>query len=266
MKFLTAVHTDVGIRKKINQDSILVEAAATDYGQVLLGIICDGMGGLDKGEVASAILARAFSDWFHRVLPRLLYNGIEEKAVRHSWTDLILKQNQKIREYGRNRNVSLGTTAAVLLLAENVYFILNVGDSRVYYLKEKTEQITSDQTFVQRELDLGRMTCMEAKIHPKRNMLLQCVGASRVIKPNFYTDKYQSDSLFMICSDGFYRVVQPQEFYDRLKPELMMTEEKMRETAVYFTELNKLRGEEDNISVILIRAYQGEDKCLKSVL
>ena len=169
--------------------------------------------------------------------------------------DLILKQNQKIGEYGLSCNASLGTTAVALLLVENVYYIINVGDSRVYYLKEGMNQMTADQTFVQREMDLGRMTLEEAKIHPKRNILLQCVGASSVIGPDFYVGEYQPDSVFMMCSDGFRHIIQPQEFYDRLKPELMATEEKLKEAAVYFTELNKSRREEDNISVALIRAY-----------
>ena len=263
MNFLAAVHTDVGIRKNTNQDSVLLETAVTDYGQALLGVICDGMGGLAKGEVASAILVKAFSSWFHREFPRILYGGIEADAVRQSWTDLILEQNQRIREYGQNCNASLGTTAVALLLVEDVYYIINVGDSRVYYLKEGINQITGDQTFVQREMDLGRMTLEEAKLHPKRNMLLQCVGASSVIKPDFYVNKYQPDSLFMMCSDGFRHLIQPQEFYERLRPEFMATEEKMKEAAVYFTELNKSRREEDNISVTLIRAYQGENRCWK---
>ena len=233
MNFLTAVHTDVGTRKKTNQDSVLLETAATDYGQVLLGVICDGMGGLARGEVASAILAKAFSNWFHRVFPRLLYGGIKANAVRESWIDLLLEQNQKISEYGRNRNVSLGTTAVALLLVENVYYIINVGDSRVYYLKEGINQMTADQTFVQREMDLGRMTFEETKIHPKRNMLLQCVGASSVIEPDFCTGEYQPDSVFMMCSDGFRHVIQPQEFYDRLKPELMETETRLSDYIPY---------------------------------
>lgn len=255
MNFLTAVHTDVGIRKKTNQDSLLLETAATDYGQVLLGVVCDGMGGLAKGEVASAILVKAFSNWFHKEFPRLLYGGLEANVVRQSWTDLILEQNHKISDYGLGCNVSLGTTAAALLLVENVYYIINVGDSRVYYLKDKMTQMTADQTFVQREMDLGRMTLEEARIHPKRNVLLQCVGASGVIEPDFYVGEYQADSVFMMCSDGFRHVIEPGEFYDRLRPELMATEEKMKEAAVYFTELNKSRREEDNISVALIRAY-----------
>src|SRR5699024_10297292 len=124
MNFLTAVHTDVGIRKKTNQDSILLETAAIDYGQVLLGAVCDGMGGLAKGDVDSAILVKAFSNWCHRELPRLSYSGIEADAVRQSWTELILEQNQKLTEYGLNCNASLGTPAVALLLVENVYYII----------------------------------------------------------------------------------------------------------------------------------------------
>ena len=255
MNYLTAVHTDVGIRKRTNQDSVLIETAATDYGQVLLSVVCDGMGGLAKGEVASAILIKAFSNWFHREFPEILYKGMEANTLRSSWTNLILEQNQKINEYGLNCNVSLGTTVAALLLIDNIYYIINVGDSRVYYLKDGITQMTVDQTFVQREMDLGRMTLEEAKNHPKRNVLLQCIGASSVIEPDFYVGEFEKDSVFMMCSDGFRHVIYSEEFYERLKPELMVTEEKMKENAVYFTELNKSRREDDNISVALIRAY-----------
>ena len=151
--------------------------------------------------------------------------------------------------------MSLGTTLAALLLVDNIYYIINVGDSRVYYTKDGFHQMTLDQTYVQREMDLGRMTQEEAKTHPRRNVLLQCVGASSVIEPDFYVGEYQRDSLFMMCSDGFRHVITPEEFHEKMKPELMVTEEKMKETAVYFTELNKGRGEDDNISVVLIRAY-----------
>ena len=255
MNYLTAVHTDVGIRKKTNQDSVLIETAATDYGQVLLSVVCDGMGGLAKGEIASAILVKAFSNWFHREFPEILYKGMEANTLRSSWTNLVLEQNQKIKEYGLNCNVSLGTTAAAMLLTDHIYYIINVGDSRVYYLKDGITQMTVDQTFVQREMDLGRMTLEEAGNHPRRNVLLQCVGASSVIEPDFYVGVFEKDSVFMMCSDGFRHVIQPEEFYERLKPELMVTEEKMKESAVYFTELNKSRREDDNISVVLIRAY-----------
>lgn len=80
MNFLTIVHTDVGIRRKTNQDSILLETADTDYGQVLLGVICDGMGGLAKGEVASAILIKAFSIGFTGSFPGFCTEELERRT------------------------------------------------------------------------------------------------------------------------------------------------------------------------------------------
>lgn len=255
MNYLTAVHTDVGIRKRVNQDSVLIETAATDYGQIMFGVVCDGMGGLAKGEVASALLVKAFSEWFHKEFPRILYEGMDVDILRDSWINLIFAQNGKISCYGRNCGVSMGTTVVALLLVKNNYYVINVGDSRVYYLKDGIHQITTDQTVVQREKDLGRLTLEEAKVHPRRNVLLQCVGASSIIKPDFHVGEYERDSVFMICSDGFWHMIEPWEFAEKIRTTDMVTEEKLKETAVYFTELSKVRREDDNISVALIRAY-----------
>lgn len=255
MKFITAVHTDVGIKKSTNQDSIFVETAQTDNGEVLLAVVCDGMGGLKKGEVASAILIRAFSRWFHREFPQLLYGDFDVNKLRESWTKLILEQNNRIAQYGADNYVSLGTTLVALLLVDNVYYIINVGDSRAYLIRDRMQQLTTDQTFVQREMDLGRMTPEEAMRSPKRNVLLQCVGASLEIEPDFYVGEYEADSLFMLCSDGFRHVVSAEEFFERLNPDASAGQKQMQENAVFFTELNKSRNETDNISVILIRAH-----------
>ena len=72
MNYSIALHTDVGIRKETNQDSMCVKQAETEKGQILLAIICDGMGGLEKGEVASATVINAFSAWFEEELPIIL--------------------------------------------------------------------------------------------------------------------------------------------------------------------------------------------------
>ena len=254
MDYLTAVHTDAGVKKNKNQDSVLMETAVTDYEKVLLCVVCDGMGGLEKGEVASAILVKAFSDWFRREFPGILYKKMEADTIKGSWRSLILEQNRKIKKYGWKCHVCMGTTVAALLLVNHTYYILNVGDSRVYYLKGNITQITVDQTFVQREVHLGRMTSEEAENHPRRNALLQCVGAGCVPEPDFYTGEFERESVFMVCSDGFRHKIRPEEFSERLNPAWMCTEETLKENAVYFTELNKSRGEEDNISVALIRS------------
>ena len=254
MNYLTAVHTDPGIKKGINQDSVYVEVADTDCGEVVLAAVCDGMGGLVKGEVASAALIRDFARWFHRQFPAMLYGGLLPDDLLQSWTELIAQTDGRLAAYGWEKGITLGTTAAAVLLVNGTYYILNVGDSRVYRICDSVLQLTRDQTVVQREVEMGRLTPEEARVSPRRNLLLQCVGAGGRITPDFYVGEYGSDEVFMLCSDGFRHAISPEEFYERMNPQSMRTEQDMQANAVYFTELNMARNERDNISVILIRA------------
>lgn len=258
MGFLSIAHTDIGIRKNTNQDSVLIKEASTDYGRVHLSVICDGMGGLAKGEVASATLIRAFSYWFEEKFPFILYeerenDRIDFNALQKSWNQLVDEINVKIADYGEVCHAPCGTTLATLLLVEGHYYIANVGDSRVYLLRDRMESITKDQTFVQREIDEGRMSPEEAAVHPQKNVLLQCVGASPVVVPDFYEGTYKEGDTFLLCSDGFRHVISADEFIKILDPQGLTSEKAMKDAAIYCTELNKQRKENDNISVIITK-------------
>lgn len=255
MNFLTAFHTDVGIKKKTNQDSLLIHQAQTDAGTVLLAVICDGMGGLAKGEVASACMIHAFSDWFRLTLPAMLRAGLQPEALRASWEQLVKDVNQKITGYSDEKGVSMGTTCAALLIAGNTYYIMNIGDCRIYLLSDNIYQLTKDQTYVQREIDAGRMTYEQAQRDPQRNVLLQCVGASPVIEPDFFMGDVEINQCYMICCDGFRHVIGPQEFYQYLNPAVAAEAGVMQQNLVYLTELCKQRMETDNITAIMIRTY-----------
>lgn len=253
MNYLTAIHTDVGIKKKTNQDSCLIMKAKTDIGDVLLAVVCDGMGGLAKGEVASSNVIKAFSNWFENTLPSILGGGNIKNEVFNSWENLVLDMNKKISTYGRSQGISLGTTVASLLFVGSEYFIMNIGDSRVYNFSDKVYQLTKDQTFIQREIDSGRMTPEEAEMSSQRNVLLQCVGAIDYINPDYYVGNVVVGQVYMLCSDGFRHVISEQELYEYLNPNVLVDEQTMKNNAAYLTELNKYRREPDNISVILIK-------------
>lgn len=255
MKFLTANHTDVGTRKKTNQDSMLVMQADTDKGQVLLASVCDGMGGLAKGEVASAAMVRAIQDWFANRLPYLLVDGLTPEKLWADWRELVRNTNSKIMEYGRRFHADLGTTCVALLIAENTYYTLNVGDSRIYWITDNIYQLTKDQTYVQQEIDSGRMTYEEAYNHPNRSVLLQCIGASMQVNPAFGQGQTGPGQVFMLCCDGFRHVILPQEFYDSMRPNVLTDEKIMKQQLENLVKLNIQRGEVDNISAILVRTY-----------
>lgn len=253
MNFKIVAHTDIGIKKKTNQDSVLVKVAQTDYGKVCLATVCDGMGGLAKGELASATVIRQLADWFEEEFPNLLYQGLSLEVLQKSWSDLIYRSNSKISSYGHSMRVDMGTTMVVLLIVDHVYYIANVGDSRVYLLRDELVQITKDQTFIQREMDEGRMTWDEARRDPRRNVLLQCIGASQVIEPDFYMGNIDPGTIFLLCSDGFRHVISQEEIYGYLSPYRLLNEQAMQENLVYLTDLDKYRQEVDNISAALVR-------------
>ncbi len=253
MDFIIAAHTDAGIKKEVNQDSVLVEIADTDYGKVCFAVICDGMGGLSKGELASATLVRSFQKWFHDEFPDMLYQGIAPEQLKDCWEKLITDGNVRITNYGIEQKAKLGTTIVALLLVGDIYYITHVGDSRVYRITDTIIQLTKDQTFVQREIDAGRMTPGQAKNDPQRNVLLQCVGASSVVEPEFQFGQTDKDTCFLLCSDGFRHVISEEEIYTYTNPQVAVSQEAMQERLKYLTDLDKYRRENDNISSVLVR-------------
>ena len=254
MRFLSTAYTDVGIRKHNNQDSALLMEADTDCGRVLLAVLCDGMGGLAKGEIASSTVILAYQKKKKNVLPSILTYDNPEKAIFNAWDAIITDCNRRIAAYAESHyGNSMGTTLTAILFLRGRYYLVNVGDSRAYLATDGLYQLTKDHSFVQREVDMGRMTPAEALVSPRRNVLLQCVGASSVVRPDYFSDDCVPNQVFMLCSDGFRHAVSPQELYQYLNPAVLTDEKAMRENAAYLTELNKSRNETDNITVLLVK-------------
>lgn len=255
MRYLLSASTDIGTRKKENQDSVLVKRAIFNDKQIVLAVLCDGMGGLKKGEIASASLARAFGAWFENEFPKILESSDVERQVLASWDHLIRNMNEKICEYGREHKLQLGTTLTAMLFLENRYYIAHVGDSRAYELKDQILQLTKDQTLVQREVDQGLLKPEEAEIDPRRNVLLQCVGASGHVEPTYVKGNISSEAVYLLCCDGFRHVINANEIFEAFHPKNMLNEDVMKQTAQNLIQVNKDRGEQDNISVIAIRTW-----------
>lgn len=255
MNFIISANTDVGIAKTTNQDSLSVMVLNTPQGKMAFGILCDGMGGLEMGEVASAAVINAFRRWAYEELPKLCGAPLEDVTVRSQWEKIIQEQNVLIKNFGARQGVRLGTTVVAILLTQNRYYVLNVGDSRAYEIGTSLRQITSDQTFVAREIALGHMTPEEAAVDPRRNVLLQCVGASENVYPDMFFGDVNTNAVYMLCSDGFRHEITPEEIYAKLQPGILFDDAAMQRNSSDLIELNKQRQERDNISVVLIRTF-----------
>lgn len=254
MNYFVAYHTDVGITKKTNQDSLAIKIVETSKGSVAFSIVCDGMGGLAKGELASKEVILAFCDWFENVAVADIEAGVfSERRLNEQWDNIIQVQNKRLGEYGEKNNFQLGTTVSAILLFDGYYYIVHVGDSRIYQFTSKVEILTHDQTFIAREIAAGRMTVEQAKVDPRRSVLLQCVGASPSVRPEFSRGEIVKGAVYMLCSDGFRHMITPEEMLEKIGPSECIDEEKMKYGCMYLTELVKSRRESDNITVALIR-------------
>ena len=180
---IAAAMTDRGIVKQSNQDCMCFLQAETSRGPIALAMICDGMGGLQKGEVASATLTRMFARWFETELPMQI-EAFDWRGVIDQWNRMILNAAQQLSAYGARNGVRLGTTVTAMLFFEYHYLIAHVGDSRVYEISDTIRQMTEAQTLVAREVRQGLITAEQAEHDPRRNVLLQCVGASASMKPD----------------------------------------------------------------------------------
>src|SRR5918912_87935 len=149
----------------------------------------------------------------------------------------------------------MGTTASVLILAGKRYLIAQVGDSRVYLLRDGAlRQLTKDHSYVQEQVDEGFLTPEQARYHPYSNVITRCVGASDDVEPDHYQGDVKPGDIFLVASDGLTGMVDDR----RLQHLLMARSEPARMVDALITEANG-RGGLDNITAIVVKVIAVQD-------
>jgi len=235
MRFECASRTHVGLKRKINEDSILVE---TGRG---LWVVADGMGGHDAGEVASAMVVEALGklpadDDLDRLTARA---GETLAATNDALIDLA-------RSNGSDR--SIGTTVVGLAMAGSDFRYFWCGDSRGYRLRDgMISRITRDHSLVQQLIDSGMLTADEAEAHESSSVITRAVGVSETFSTDVVAGDANAGDIFLIASDGLTRVVSDREIaavLNRAPPE---------EAADELIEMVLARGAPDNVSLIIVK-------------
>lgn len=253
MRAYASYGTDVGILKKINQDSLSLKIVNSPQGKIVFAIVCDGMGGLSKGEVASREVVVRFNNWFATDFATMIQkNSFSEVNILEQWENIVTNSNTCLSEYANSDKKMMGTTMSLLLIYKNRYYIFHVGDSCIFKIGKDLEKLTEDHTLVAEELKLGRITKEEARIDPRRNVLLQCIGASKVVCPQFESGEIIEDTAFLLTSDGFVHEISEHEIYQKFSPQHLENQELISEECENAIQLVKDRGEKDNITVIAI--------------
>ena len=193
-----AFHTDVGKVRLSNEDQAC--ALVNAFGTVLL-IVCDGMGGQNKGDYASALAVSYITDEFQKV------NRFISSLHVYYWLNQVCRNanNQIYSESIKNPLYQgMGTTLSIAMIRKNKLFTAQVGDSRIYSFKNnELLQISEDQTYVGYLYRTGQITKEEMATHPKRHMLMNALGVYPTLNIDIKIRKYENETI-MLCSDGLY--------------------------------------------------------------
>ncbi|MGN0461449.1 MAG: PP2C family protein-serine/threonine phosphatase [Ruminococcus sp.] len=253
MSNIYAVQSEKGIVKEVNQDSVALKVLETQSGEATLIVLCDGMGGFEKGELASATVTNVFLKWFQDDF-KYLVDDLSFDDLKAQWNYQIQNINKKILDYGRVNRIDLGTTVTVLLLYKGNYYICHVGDSRIYMIRdENISQLTEDHTLVAKYVKEGKISPDETESHPERNVLMQCVGASSRVVPQFETGYFNKNDVYILCSDGFRHEIAQNEMMETFKPEIINSNNEISVNINRLIERAEMRKEEDNITVAVIK-------------
>ena len=259
-----AAATEVGSRKRVNEDSCCIKVAQTSLGEVVMALVCDGVGGLSAGNLASATVVNRFSRWFEQELPMLMEGMVAEgsldfQTVKAVWGALLQTQNELIRTHGTKTGTRLGTTFTGVIVCGGRYLVGHVGDCRAYQLdKASFSQITEDQTEVARKLAAGEITAEEARRMPK-NVILQAVGSGRVLVPAFYEGTCGLNELFVICCDGAYHRAENEGIRQIFQRACFTDEQSLGKACHDLLDYDLQMGEKDNLTVVCFSPMATDD-------
>jgi PPM family protein phosphatase len=231
--------SDQGLVRSANQDSYHIDDPEGRF-----FIVADGMGGHAGGEEASRIATEAIqsylcSHWQRQFEPTALLK------------EMLLEANQHIldNQQAHPERSDMGTTVVVVIFPEaDQPWCVHVGDSRLYRLREQQlEQITKDHTWISQAVGSGLLTPEQARVHPWRHVLAQCLGREELNQIDIQPLDIQKGDRLLLCSDGL-----TEELSDDLIAPYLGNDYSCDQAAEALVEAAKEKGGQDNITVVII--------------
>jgi len=248
--------TDVGVRRTENQDCFGIYEILPG---VTLLAVCDGMGGVAGGAIASRLALDTFSQSMRE---HILPDNPEDEpdlgsiGLRFALSASASEANRAVYREAKESDgkyEDMGTTLVALLVVENTLaYSLNIGDSRMYDIAEgKITQLTKDHSYVQQLVDMGQITYEEAKTSPMRNIITRAVGIDGDVAPDIHSLSPapgfpDAPRYILLCSDGLCGVISDEEI-----AEIVCSEGELRDKTERLVAAANNAGGPDNITVVI---------------
>ncbi len=237
--------TDIGQKRKLNQDFIyLSETPIGNLPNVF--IVADGMGGHNAGDYASRYavetVVEEIGTSFEKNPVKILGKAIE-------------KANAQIREKAQENPAynGMGTTMVIATCIGRYLEVANVGDSRLYVIGKKIEQITRDHSLVEEMVRMGGIDKVAARNHPDKNIITRAIGARDRVDADFFSAELETGDMVLLCSDGLTNMVD-----DEMIHQILTGDGSLEDRVERLVRTANQNGGKDNISAIVIEPLADE--------
>lgn len=251
-QFLVGTGQSVGMQRDHNEDTLFTftSVLAEGVNDLPFGIcmVADGMGGHKNGEIASGVAARVVSKYLvNRVFLRFLELHKEpvDESIQETLQNAVAEAQRAVVRYAPGG----GTTLTCAMLVGEQVTVAHIGDSRAYFIYSdgRIQKITKDHSLVQRMVEIGEITEVEAQTHPQKNVLLKALGQNDPVKADIQTFQFPKNGFMLLCSDGLWGLVSDAEIY-----RIVSSNSDPAIACHQLIEMANANGGPDNISVIII--------------
>jgi serine/threonine protein phosphatase PrpC len=251
MNYEFCFRTDPGLARENNEDSVTVDDPTR------LGILADGMGGYNAGEVASGMATTFIKSELGRWLAQAGRHA-NAREVRRAMEICVDNANRSIFNAANSnpQYSGMGTTLVVGVFQDGRLMLGHIGDSRCYRLRNNhLEQITKDHSLLQEQMDAGLITPEQAATSTNKNLVTRALGVEDAVLLEVNEHKVDPGDLFLMCSDGLSDMLD-----DDAIAQVLMGDGSLEQKTVQLIDAANANGGRDNISVLLAQANSGSKK------
>ena len=202
-------------------------------------IVADGMGGHRAGDYASRLCVETMVQSLEKSAHKTPVSLFEEAVTAAN--KAVFEESASHVEYE-----GMGTTVVACTLEENTLYIANIGDSRLYLIRDGIEQITDDHSLVEEMVKQGNITESEARIHPQKNIITRALGINEEVQADFFEIDVEQGDVIMLCSDGLSNMIEDEDMEYIVK-----NSDTLQTAAESLVARANENGGNDNITVVL---------------
>ena len=251
MNYEFCIRTDPGLARENNEDSVTFDEPTR------LGVLADGMGGYNAGEIASGMATTFIKSELGRWLAQAgRYANVRE--LRRAMEICVDNANRSIFNAANSnpQYSGMGTTLVLGVFQEGRLMLGHIGDSRCYRLRgTELAQITRDHSLLQEQMDAGLITPEQAATSTNKNLVTRALGVEDAVLLDVNEYKVEPGDIYLMCSDGLSDMVD-----DSGLARILQTEASLEEKAIQLINEANANGGRDNISVVLAQASSESKK------